>query len=315
MTARAERWRNPPASGDVALLVPTCARYSPLAKSTAVLIDKLWNDHPPVYFCGMPNTIDPMWLELARAEVDWIGITHDACVQLAARGYTMVYLVLDDHPPIAECHASNLNEILPALARRHAASCIALNGWEHGGRDGRRPIGTVLKARDSRLERLPPGFRWSFSLHPALWDLGALVRLLDGFITQFPIEPRTPWMFERRAAEMAQRLELCPAYRISGRHTTISPMRWFRHEFARMICRVRRRFPASAGVDQAWNAAAQYYEGAYPLFWSGVMRQGKVNNQLLRFQESLGRHEWLEIVRQGLHRVESVEQRSAREGV
>ena len=99
-------------------------------------------------------------------------------------GFRWIYLVLDYYPPVGPCRAEALNHTLPALAEKLRAVNISLLGW--GQRRGSQ--GTRLRREDQHLLRNDPGYRWKFSLHPALWSTDKLLELLEIRLRQFDPE-------------------------------------------------------------------------------------------------------------------------------
>ncbi len=276
------------ASGSTVILVPTCDRYRALADLTTSIIDRFWSHHPAIHYCGVADAPDPSWLPMARHFRDWIGIVRDACVALESRGATLVYLILDDHPPIDRCQARHLNHTLPEQMDTLGADCICLNGWERYGRQGRLPVGEMVRDSGVVLERLPEDFRWRFSLHPALWRVAALVRLLDRFCERYPEQERTPWLFERQAVELSRGLLDGAVLRVGGASMTADGARRRRHVTRVSRLRLLRKL-GSASAAAALDDAVQYYEGPYPLYWSGLVSGGRHNEGLYRFLAATGR--------------------------
>lgn len=290
------------ASGDTVMetaptmiLVPSCDRYEQVATLTTRLISRFWDRHPPLALCGLSRSGHAR-LALRSDPADWMSVLRDAVEDLQGAGVRCCYLVLDDHPPLARCHARHLNRTLPALMPELSAACIGLNGWGPG-REGRRPAGERLDGSRYRLEHLPAEYRWSFALHPALWSLDSLHALLEALIASLPPEHRSPWRFEREAVRAAGALPASvarEAYRVSGRDMTASRARRAIHLAALQGARAMRRATRGTGalhraLHYRVDLLGQYYDGPYPLFWSGAVQAGKPNHALLEFLSMIGR--------------------------
>lgn len=274
----------------VVILMPSCDSYARMAGVTTSLVARYWDSHPRLTYCGLSVPGDNR-LRLRAPPADWIGIVLDAVEDLKTHGARWCYLVLDDHPPLARCHSGHLNITLPRLMEELDAACINLNGWGRG-RDGRRPIGVRLEGRYYRMERLPANYAWSYSLHPALWNLDSLGALLRVLVDTLPPGERSPWRFEREAARAAGALPEGVArqsFRVCGGAMTGSRTRWLTHLAVLSALRATRRGTRLAGarVQRGLTAgvdlAGQYYEGPFPLFWSGAVQAGRVNQALIRF--------------------------------
>ncbi|MCG6872121.1 MAG: hypothetical protein LJE84_07500 [Gammaproteobacteria bacterium] len=270
-------------SGRTCILVSASEPTVWLARFTAERIAQCWSAHPPLFFCGSQNTPDERWLRRGDPHEDWIGILRSAVSELGRRGYTRMYLVLDDHPPLFRCHAGHLNETLPHYLDELDAVYIGLNGWGQG----REPCGRVL-ANHHRVENVAADFRWKFSLHPGLWNLAALSRLLDWMLETLPPERRSAWVFERfgggeQLPDEDRWQHRC--YRVSGIDMTASAARRVVRNVEWVAWRglnaVAERGPR--GLRRRIDFLRRYYEGPYPLFWSGLMQKGKVFPDAQRF--------------------------------
>jgi hypothetical protein len=226
-----------------------------------------------------------------------MGVTLQAVETLLARGFRWTYLILDDLPPTARCNADFLNRILPTQAETIDATLISMLGWgQH-----RAPEGQVLK-----------GEHLSFSLHPGLWQLEHLRDVLQARCRQFAPGTRTPWNFERHQASDHDELPLKyleSCYRVHGRPYAeekspllidlIQSAGCFVFDIALFVVRKTRGNEARQKAAARWLWPYCYYRGPYPLFWSGVMRQGKESAEwaafLKIFNPSNIKTEWLEV--------------------
>lgn len=274
---------------DVCILIPTCARYVDMARFTKRMLDRFWPRHPHVFLCGVPGFGAGQGFLLSRADPrDWMGGVLDATRELRARGFSRVYLILDDHPPFGPCHAHHLNETLPALAAELQAACISLHGWG----EGRLPVtGERLDRKHYRMERLPLSQLWKFSLHPALWSLDVLEGICETLSRGAALPARSAWAFERRAGAPDAPLPEAwtrNTYRISGTAMTgwTDGLRWSRLWLERGWCHLVRRILARANrmealarFDAATTFLFQFYVGPYPHYHSGVLTKGGVSRE------------------------------------
>lgn len=273
------------------ILIPTTRRYRWMAEFTCDRIHKYWRFAPPIYFCGVGDQPGEAWLPLENDPRDWIGIVDSAAGALAQQ-FDSVYLILDDHPPVWRCHERHLNHTLPRLLHELDAAYIGLNGWGPG-RVGRTPLGEVLDERHYRLERVRADFRWKYSLHPGLWNLSRLRQLLNHCGARRNPEERTVWYFERQAGAVDSGLPAGlagGAYRICGRLMSRSTLRYRMERLATVLIRLCgvvassvRLHPVSRFLHCMRTAMEHYYEGPYPLLWSGVLRKGSINPHFLLY--------------------------------
>lgn len=297
-------------TGATCILISTCEKYRPLAEWTASRIDHLWRDHPPLFFSGL-RPVSSRHLSYDCDERDWFGVNLAAVRQLIDQGHRWCYLILDDLPPMSTCHAEFLNRTLPDQAQLLDATMVSLLGWgQH-----RYVEGKILPDHLS-LERIPGESKWRFSLHPGLWRLDRLQQVLEVRSKQFEPDQRTAWNFERHHAtdlhDFPQSI-LHSCYRVHGRSAVNERTTWlndliqtigcFVFDVALFLVRVTRGNAARQQAAARWLWPYCYYRGPFPLFWSGVMRQGKVSREwtefLKYFNPSGIREEW-EIVRKTL---------------
>ncbi|MFZ0485952.1 MAG: hypothetical protein WAL83_03050 [Arenicellales bacterium] len=277
-------------SSKTCILIPTFAGYIAVAAITRSLLSRYWPQHPAIFFAGLPESLSPGPCLPLRSEVkDWCSIVADACDDLAEMGYTDVYLILDDHPPLNLCHCRHLNTTLPMLRAEFDATFIGLNGWGYG-RSGRKVTGTICPPKYWNMEHVNDAFAWRYSLHPGLWcleRLGALARAVE---TLNPPGERSAWNFERTANKGSFAADLGFAntcYRVCGYRMTASSTRYLRYRAAYLSVLLYKRLQSTLSgrpltVDATLDAIGYYYEGPYPLFWSGLIVQGRFNPALSR---------------------------------
>lgn len=270
----------------LAILISTFARYEELARWTAAQIERQWASHPPIFYSGLKGE-HAGYLHYDKEEKDWMSVTLHAVEQLQQRGFTHAYLILDDHPPVGPCHEVALNEILPSLSLKLNATYIGLLGYgQH-----RELAGKILEKQDAFLERSFMAYRWKFSLHPGLWNLKGLHELLVQRMKVYEKASRTAWKFEQHH-DNSKNLDLLPllisSYRING--SVFLKKKWSMKK--EILCERAQRFIADVMLFKSkvtggllardhmqkrlfWRYC--HYLGPYPLFWSGVMQQGKPN--------------------------------------
>ena len=291
---------------DLSILLSTWDQQAWVGKVTLRQLDRCWPGHPPVYTCGCSSVVEdlPRALPLRSHPQDWMSILLDACRDQLTEGFKKVYLVLDDHPPLLDCHVPHLNETLPRYLDQLDATCIGLNGYGQGRPDGG---GRILKDLHG-LEEVGPLFPWKFSLHPGLWNLEKLASLLDEAVNQLAPDERTAWKFERLGHPDTGLLPEAyhrGCYRVCGERMAVSPLLSAHSARALRLARFRyglanrlATFWMSATRKDAWRAKSRYlfrfYTGPYPLFWSGLLQRGRVHEDCLRFLRLIGETKMLE---------------------
>lgn len=270
------------------ILVSTCDRYRVFADLTAKLIDEYWRDHPSVYFCGADVSERDDWLPLVDDPKDWLSITKHALEDILERGYRQCYLILDDHPPVGLCHSIHLNQTLPDLMDELEAATICLNGWGYW-RAG--PEGKLLGRKYFRIEQMAENHPWKFQLHPALWNVEALTELLDILLSDVTKARHTPWVFERELGNMGGRLPehlKRKSYRVNGRKMSVSRGRVLLDVVEKRTFDIVRAVMGKLfgvgmwkRIDSSWGGVYRYYEGPYPLIWSGILTAGSANKDYL----------------------------------
>lgn len=159
------------------ILIPSHVRYQSLAVFTANQIGQWWKNHPSIFFCGLEQLKhkDGVSLLSRRDNINWIGIELDAVREVQQRGFEVVYLILDGHPPMGLCRDDILNYVLPRILQRLGADNISL----FGSGQGRSIEGHVFRESGIGIEHLPESYLWRYSLHPGLWSCKSLQDLLQ----------------------------------------------------------------------------------------------------------------------------------------
>ena len=274
------------------ILIPSYEKYRVLAGFTARQIDRHWRDHPPIFFCGFSVPVDQSdaLLILHRSSDDWIGILMDAVRDVRKKGFKMVYLILDDHPPLGPCERDILNNVLPQIMLKREAENISL----FGSGQGRSREGKIISETGVEVEQLPDSFLWRYSLHPGLWSLKALGDLLgklDAKISNNGL--RTPSAFERLSGQRTSRdnkREMTQCYRLVSSGWP-APQRDQVVAFLYRACGAGAR--SMAGVlsgAASWDRMSHrfdfihhYFGGPYPIIWQGVMAKGRLNPEFEKF--------------------------------
>jgi hypothetical protein len=275
-----------------AILVPTCDAYVPVARYTIGRLDAWWPGHPEVFVCGLAGASPPFerCLPLAADPRDWVGIALDAVAEVQARGVEWLYLILDDHPPFGPCNADYLNRRLPQNAGELGAIQVNLLGWDqHQPQDG-----AVLAPAHLCWQRNSPSFRWKLSLHPGFWHVPTLQAILRRLRSDFA-DVTSARAFESRADDACRRLDpglLERTYRVRG-DGYAAGTRWFEARASRraalkvlQICDLASRVGgarARAAAAAALGTYLGYCNGPYPMYWSGLVRQGRRHEEAVRF--------------------------------
>lgn len=275
------------------ILISTFEKYHRLAEWTARRIEVEWRDHPPIFYAGL-EADGGASIGFRGESSDWMGVNLDAVVLLRKKGFTHVYLILDDHPPVGPCNHRCLNEELPRVAADLDAAYIGLLGYgQHREMEGEQVVREGMI-----LEQSNPEYRWKFSLHPGLWKLESLEQILKERMDLYAGKERSPWNFERHRDgwEFSERF---PSFRIHGASRAAGGVA----SRVAMVADVARRFAADCALflakvtgGKATRDALEVrlhwlygrYQGPYPMFWSGCMRQGKVNRDFEKWVFSHG---------------------------
>jgi len=274
------------------ILIPSHERYRGLAGFTAGQISRQWANHPPVFFCGLSGLPreNGVLLLRDRDSADWIGILTDAVREVKKRGFKLAYLILDDHPPMGPCRSDILNDVLPTISLSWNAEIVSLLG----SGQGRRTEGRIFRQGMIGLEQLPRAYLWRYSLHPGLWSLHALEKLLtkleSGAAT---MDARTPWAFERIGARKESQSDgnaVTQCYRVASPVITASVRDQSVGALFRALGMGARSVAGILGGPGAWTRVSQrfdfahnYYGGPYPMVWQGVMAKGLLNKDFQQF--------------------------------
>lgn len=283
---------------ETCILLSTCDRYIDLARLTTALIHQRWKDHPPVFVCGVSHPFrgDVETFPLVNHPQDWIGIAESAVHSLIEKGYKKCYLILDDHPPLGACNDVHLNHTLPALMDRLEAAYIGLHGW------GQNTLseGIMLGVSECYLQQQSDMFLWRYALHPALWDLRAFRDIAGALpILGDDMASRSVWAFERRAG--ASPSPIPPmwhgrSYRIFGlgmlgeRFGLMHGVaRWLMYALLNLLFFGVKRIFGTTTQEKLVSSIVHellFYNGPYPIYWSGVMQKGGLHKNFEKYMVS-----------------------------
>ena len=272
------------------ILMPSAPKYAPLAKWTRGQINCFWPDHPDIFLCGTPDGDLP----LRDDPRDWMRVVSSACADLQSRSVELIYLILDDHPPIAPCNSSFLRETLPRMARELNATSIVTGGFG----PLIRPKTEITNWEGWSVECLPADEPWKLPLHPSLWNLERLRGILETLISRLPEDQHTPWAFERIGSNAEKggipQEWLSSCWRLDAAQSSlpeVSALHNFQDRLARLGGRFRRAAARIAGLPTTPDPLSHPRIGPYPCFWSGVMKKGTLNNEYLAYSRVKGRPE------------------------
>lgn len=281
---------------DLAILISVYHPYRWVAPFTHQLIERYWPEHPPLYFCGLtaeeagslPHIPCPQ-AELPRV---WAEFVLDAARRLQAQGHTKIYFLLEDHPPLGVCHHRHLSETLPGLLDAWNASYIGLMGW-----DNRRFINTspILDEAHYRMAHLTGEKAPRFHLHPSLFRTEALIACLELLLRR---DKPNPWGFEKLCdkpdADLPEAFKQ-GCYQICGETLALEiPGRteqWLRRGERFFYHRAMSLFPPLHRIGlgmRYWDWLGFddfFYNGPFPMFYSGVMARARVNPFFVRYVE------------------------------
>lgn len=281
----------------------TCAAYSTIAEASCRLIDRFWLEHPQVFIVGSRETQAGESIPFSCDERDWITMAEESMLWLQGQGYTHCYLILDDHPPVGVCNSTYLNAVLPQLMADCGASHVALSGWDQF----QPKNGTVIQVGSERWLHNDPSFKWKFDLHPGIWNIEDFLTLLQAVKKDVP-RPYSAREFEGAAGSKnlsAPQALIESTYKIEG-DVMASGHGWWERKWKRRllinalhISRIAARLAGSSLVqklDDQTEQYTQYINGPYPMYWSGVIKKGLLNQNLIKFAEATHHNElvsWL----------------------
>jgi hypothetical protein len=256
----------------LAILIPTFRKYRNLALQTRSIIQKYWENHPPVYLSGCVET-EQYWLPCKDETASWMDGFMEALNELKKRGFSKVYVILDDHPPIRKCHANHLNTTLPEFMDSVNATNICLRGVGQSTRVPSLKVNPVTKL-SAKFRNTDASYKYIFSLHPSLWNLERLIQIAGILRENDSEKSHTAWDLEKRTSSLdgIPQVWKQSTYQVIGRKMTAHIFLFHLQLLLKTVTRALylHKFPL---FDSLWA----YYEGPYPIIFAGVMYRGKLN--------------------------------------
>lgn len=276
----------------VVILMCTWSAYSEVAKASCHLIDQYWPNHPDIFIVGGDQIENRHKIPYSSSEKDWIGMAYEAVQWLEGKGAKYCYLIIDDHPPVGPCNSNFLNVTLPDYAEQLGATRVALAGWDQFQPNE----GELIQVGEQKWFLNSSSHKWKFNLHPGLWNLADLGTILEK-VMRF-----SPRVYSARSFESvsgSEALSLPPqfirkTYKING-DLNSSGNHWLqrriirkgvRHSYnlARLVARAAGN-QALISLDRKMSVYTHYINGPYPIYWSGILKKGKLSRNLLKFAQ------------------------------
>ena len=185
-------------------VTPGFERYCPLL---AGQLDATWPGHPPLFYALPAGRTAPYDRTIPTDATAWTGVLLAGVEHVRRQlGCSHVFVLLEDHVPLAPCDAGLLEGVF-ATALREELACVvfAKYRWPAPGEEPRPDAaGRVRAWRESdvvtvgghRMARLPRSFALYNQCQPALWDAGYYASLLTAAVAR---GVEDPWAFEELA--------------------------------------------------------------------------------------------------------------------
>lgn len=277
------------------ILVPVWVNYRWVTPLTKCLIDSHWPDHPEIWFCGLEAPPDKGWnvIPMSKPEEckNWTRVLLDGVEGMIASGFDSLYIIPEEHIPISNCRANDLNRTLPDLMLRLDALYISLMGWDNRRFVSKSP---VLPRSEHQLKHLTGPRDPRFHLHPALWNAEA-ARTCCKIALENKSAGGSAWHFEKCTAGSGAPIPAdwksrCYQIRASALSThpqsrTRAALSWCERAFFHKLMAVVTHLP------KAWASLYLrlipfddvFCDGPYPMFYSGIMTKGGLNRFFVRF--------------------------------
>ncbi|PWU07309.1 MAG: hypothetical protein C5B47_06395 [Verrucomicrobia bacterium] len=267
----------------ICIFAPIYPAYDWLLPILIECVDYFWPDHPQMRFAGLENS-DVVLND--SGNVNWAALVRAGLQRIKVEGFTLAYLITEEHIPVRPCHVSHLNETLPRLMRQLSAVYISLMGWDNRRYSSRSPI---LGKEFFRLKHLS-GFRDPrFHLHPALWQIHVLERCCE-IALEDQSKNGSAWHFEKSNDKATANLpnkwkqqcyQLCAAE--MRREPLTRTETFLRHLERISYLKLMALYP----LIPSRKLADSYFrligfdrvvcDGPYPMVFSGVFTKGKIN--------------------------------------
>lgn len=276
---------------DLCILIPVAPRYSWVLPILLECLREFWASHPPIVVAhALPQDTT------REGKLCWTRILHRGATEARNGGFSLTYLILEEHLPVAPCHAVHLNETLPDLMQELQASHISLMGWDNRRHPSKSP---VLGKEFFRLKHLTGDRDPRYNLHPGLWKLPVLVKCCEQVLEKAG-EDASAWQFERisaRSDHPSLRGQSQKCYQICassmaggssplGRKIGSAMERFF---YMRMIGLLP-LIPSRRLRDSAFkffNFDRVFSNGPYPMIFAGVLAKGNINPNFVSIVSAL----------------------------
>ncbi len=277
------------------ILVPVWVNYRWAAPLTKSLLDRHWAEHPDIWFCGLEAAPEAGWNVIPMSNpgecTNWTRVLLDGVEGMIARGFDTLYIIPEEHVPLAKCRAEDLNVTLPDLMLRLDALYISLMGWDNRRFVSKSPL---LPRSDHHLKHLTGPRDPRFHLHPALWNAEA-ARTCCNIALANKSAGGSAWHFEKCTADpdapipagWRNRCYQIRASALSGnpRSRLGAAMSWCDRAFFHKLMAVVPHLP------KPWASLCLrlipfedvFCDGPYPMFYSGIMTKGGPNRFFVRF--------------------------------
>lgn len=273
-----------------AILLSTCKSYQKYVEITCNIIERYWKYHPEIFIVGGSGVSGYRQISFNCSENDWIGMAYEAVSWLGRSGFEYMYLILDDHPPVGHCNLKFLNQTMPCLAKNLNATHFMLSGWDQF----QPKKGEYILKDGQKLLKNDKSFKWKFDLHPGFWNISHLKNVLNLIID---ISPRvySAREFEGAAANFKLNIPqhyLENTYKLEGDRNA-EGRRWYQNPIKRkyllfaiyLMRTIFLKLPSRwcRVFDAKIEIYTQYINGPYPMYWSGFVKKGSLNTNLIKF--------------------------------
>lgn len=282
----------------LAILMPVWHGYRALVPLSLSLLDKYWPGHPPVILGGLTSeeagAANHVPVTDPARRGNWSWMLRDAATQVAAQGFTHVYLIAEEHVPLGPCNTDALENTLPRWLSELGAAYISLMGWDNRRYPSKSPR---LPAAHGHMMHLTGEGDPRFHLHPALWRLDVLLRCCE-LALRDPAKNGSAWHFEKVNDKTTADLD--PAwksgcYQIAARELSLKPQtplsrasaKLERFTFNKLMALYPHVRPQSLANSLSRRVGFDNFlcDGPYPMFYSGLMVKGGINPYAARYLE------------------------------
>lgn len=280
----------------VGILVPVWREYEWIAPITRRMLANHWPSHPDLWFCGLGGDITgdlqaiPLDPEVDRS--NWTRVLLAGVQGMKAVGFDAIYLIAEEHIPLAACHEEHLNKTLPALMDTLSATYISLMGWDNRRYPSKNP---VLGPELHYMRRLVPDDEPRFHLHPALWKVSVLEECCH-LALKDSSKNGSAWHFEKACGSLGNELPKKAkdgCYQIHADSLSLKGKGAVPRAFSAAERFLFHKLMALYPLIPEGRPAAMYWEflgfdnvfcnGPYPMFFSGIMAKGRMNPLLEKF--------------------------------